>query len=131
MIYITTDVNTDFGIYDTVVSAEKAFDALAGNGFPSDRIFVLDPKNEDTREFARRKKTQVRAGIDAGPAANLPLAGTGGFLDTRRPTIAAARCWLDRVMSLFGFSSRSTWAGLEGVSYHRALDPLPTEVCQS
>jgi hypothetical protein len=81
MTYITTDVNTVFGIYDTVVSVEKAFDALAANGFPGDRIFVLHPKNEDTREFARRKKTQVPAGIAAGPAANLPLDGTGGFLE--------------------------------------------------
>jgi len=81
MTYITTDVNTVFGIYDTAVLAEKAVDALAGNGFPCNRIFVLHPKNEDTREFAHRKKTQVPAGIDAGPAANLPLDGTGGFLD--------------------------------------------------
>jgi hypothetical protein len=34
MTYITTDVNTVFGIYDTVVLVEKAFDALAANGFP-------------------------------------------------------------------------------------------------
>ncbi len=81
MTYITTDVNTVFGIYDTVALVEKAFDALAGNGFPINRIFVLHPKNEDTREFAHRKKMQVPAGIDAGPAANLPLDGTGGFLD--------------------------------------------------
>lgn len=81
MTYITTDVNTVFGIYDTVVSVEKAFDALAANGFPGDRIFVLHPKNEDTREFAHRKKTQVPDGVGSGPAADLPLAGTGGFLD--------------------------------------------------
>jgi len=81
MTYITNDVNTVFGIYDTVASVEKAFDALAANRFPGNRIFVLHPKNEDTREFASRKKTQVPAGIDAGPAANLPLDGTGGFLE--------------------------------------------------
>jgi hypothetical protein len=81
MTYITTDVNTVFGIYDTAVLVEKAVDALAGNGFPCNRIFVLHPKNEDTREFAQRKKTQVPAGIDAGPAAGLPLDGTGGFLE--------------------------------------------------
>src|ERR1700732_5114709 len=80
MTYVTNDVNTVFGIYDTVVLVEKAFDALAANGFPGDCIFVLHPKNEDTRAFARRKKTQVPAGIDAGPAANLPLDGTGGLL---------------------------------------------------
>jgi hypothetical protein len=34
MTYITTDVNTVFGIYDTAVLAEKGVDALAGNGFP-------------------------------------------------------------------------------------------------
>ncbi len=81
MTYITTDVNTVFGIYDTTVLVEKAVDTLAANGFPGNRIFVLHPKNEDTREFARRKKTQVPAGIEAGPAANLPLDGTGGFQD--------------------------------------------------
>ena len=81
MTYVTTDVNTAFGIYDTAVWIEKAVDALVGNGFPCSRIFVLHPDNEDTREFARRKKTQVPAGIDAGPAANLPLDGTGGFLE--------------------------------------------------
>jgi hypothetical protein len=81
MAYITTDVNTVFGIYDTAVLVEKAVDALAGNSFPCNRIFVLHPKNDDTREFARRKNTQVPAGIDAGPAANLPLDGTGGFLE--------------------------------------------------
>ena len=81
MTYITTDVNTVFGIYDTAVLVEKAVDSLAGNGFPCNRIFVLHPKNEDTREFAQRKKTQVPAGIDAGPAAGLPLDGTGGFLE--------------------------------------------------
>jgi hypothetical protein len=61
MTYITTDVNTVFGIYDTTVLVEKAVDALAGNGFPCNRIFVLYPKNEDTREFAHRKKPQVPA----------------------------------------------------------------------
>ena len=81
MTYITTDVNTVFGIYDTAVLVEKAVDALAGNSFPCNRIFVLHPKNEDTREFAHRKKTQVPAGIAAGPAAGLPLDGTGGFLE--------------------------------------------------
>ena len=81
MTYVTTDVNTAFGIYDTAVLIEKAVDALVGNGFPCSRIYVLHPDNEDTREFARRKKTQVPAGIDAGPAANLPLDGTGGFLE--------------------------------------------------
>jgi len=81
MTYITTDVNTVFGIYDTAVLVEKAVDVLAGNGFACNRIFVLHPENEDTREFADRKKTQVPAGIDAGPAADLPLDGTGGFLE--------------------------------------------------
>jgi hypothetical protein len=81
MTYITTDVNTAFGIYDTVELIEKAVDSLVSNGFPCNSIFVLHPKNEDTRDFARRKKTQVPAGIDAGPAADIPLDGTGGFLD--------------------------------------------------
>jgi hypothetical protein len=81
MTYITTDVNTVFGIYDTVELVEKAVDSLTSNGFPCNSIFVLHSKNKDTRDFARRKKTQVPAGIDAGPAADLPLDGTGGFLD--------------------------------------------------
>ncbi len=81
MTYIASDVNTVFGIYDAVGSVEKAVDTLVGNGFPCNSIFVLHPKNEATRDFARRKKTQVPNGIDAGPAADLPLDGTGGFLD--------------------------------------------------
>ncbi len=44
MSYLTTDVNTVFGIYDKAVLVEKAVDALAGNGFPCNRIFVLHPK---------------------------------------------------------------------------------------
>ena len=38
MTYITAEVNTVFGIYDTAVSVEKAVDALAGNSFPCNRI---------------------------------------------------------------------------------------------
>jgi len=48
MTYITTDVNTAFGIYDTIELVEKAVDTLADNGFPCNGIFVLHPKNEDT-----------------------------------------------------------------------------------
>jgi|ERR1700730_3569400 len=81
MANVTTDVNRVFGIYATKELVEKAVDALVDNGFGSTSIFVLHPKNEDTRNFAHRKRTQIPAGIDAGPAADLPLAGTGGFLD--------------------------------------------------
>jgi len=48
---------------------------------PATASLSFTQKNEDTREFARREKTQVPAGIDAGPAAGLPLDGTGGFLE--------------------------------------------------
>jgi hypothetical protein len=81
MTNVTTDVNTVFGIYGTEESVEKAVDALVGNGFASASMFVLHPKNEDTRDFAHRKQTQVPAGTETGPAADLPLDGTGGFLD--------------------------------------------------
>jgi hypothetical protein len=81
MTYVATELNTVFGIYETKELVEKAVDALISNGFASASIFVLHPKNEDTRDFARRKQTQVPAGTDASPAAALPLNGTGGFLD--------------------------------------------------
>jgi len=75
MTYITTDVNTVFGIYDTAALVEKAVDALAGNGLPCNRIFVLHPKNEDTREFARRKKPKFPPESEPGAP---PLAFKGG-----------------------------------------------------
>src|ERR1700676_2373634 len=81
MANVTTDVNRVFGLYAPKELVEKAVDALVDNGFASTSIFVLHPKNEDTRDFARRKQTQIPAGIDAGPAADIPLEGRGGFLD--------------------------------------------------
>jgi hypothetical protein len=60
MTYITTDVNTVFGIYYTVESVEKAVDTLGSNGFPCNAIFVLHPKNEATRDFARRKNASSK-----------------------------------------------------------------------
>src|SRR5580704_874884 len=79
MTYVSIDVNTVFGIYPTEKSVEKAVDTLVRNGIAASNIYVLHPKNENTRDFARRKETQVPAGTDTGPDADAPLDGTGGF----------------------------------------------------
>jgi hypothetical protein len=81
MTYVSIDVNTVFGIYPTEESVEKAVDTLVRNGIAAANIYVLHPKNEHTRDFARRKQTQVPAGTDTGPDADTALDGTGGFLN--------------------------------------------------
>lgn len=88
--HVATDVNTAFAIYATQEMAEKAVDVLIENGYAGARIFVLHPKNEDTRDFARRKQTQIPAGVAEAPTANLPLEGTGGFLDMGHEPSAGA-----------------------------------------
>jgi hypothetical protein len=79
MTYVSIDVNTVFGIYPTEDSVEKVVDTLVRNGIAAANIYVLHPKNENTRDFARRKRTQVPAGTDMGPEADTPLDGTSGF----------------------------------------------------
>jgi hypothetical protein len=80
MTYIA-DLNTTFAIYPTEASAERAVRTLFDNGFSGGNIQVLLPKNESTRQFAQRMQTAIPAGVADAPTADLPLDGTGGFLD--------------------------------------------------
>jgi hypothetical protein len=79
MTYVSIDMNTVFGIYPTEEAVERAVDTLVSNGVAAENIYVLHPQNENTRDFARRKQTQVPAGTDKGPDADAALDGTGGF----------------------------------------------------
>lgn len=69
---------TVFAIFRKEAQAEAAVDELVASGFPREYMAVLCPKNQDTREFAKRKGTRVAKGIDKGPYANIPLDGTLG-----------------------------------------------------
>jgi len=75
------DVNTTFAIYSSEELAESAVRVLFDNGYTGGSIQALLPKNESTREFARRMQTEIPAGVADAPTADLPLDGTGGFLD--------------------------------------------------
>jgi Heat induced stress protein YflT len=81
MTHVSIDVNTVFGIYATEETVEKTVDTLVSNGIAAANLYVLHPKNENTRDFARRKQTQVPAGTATGPDADAALDGTGGFLN--------------------------------------------------
>lgn len=70
-----------FGIYRTVPAVEEAVDNLLAMGLASEAIFVLHPRNQDTVEFARRKRTHAPRGTAEGPTARLPLDGTVGIGD--------------------------------------------------
>lgn len=70
-----------YGIYRTVPAAEGAVDELLATGFAGESIFVLDPKNKNRVEFAKRKHRHVPRGTGEGRTANLPLDGTIGFTD--------------------------------------------------
>lgn len=81
MTYLSHNANIAFGIYDSEVLAELAVNTLVESGFGPERISVLMPNNEATRNFALKLKTHVPEGVSNAPTANLPLNGTGGFLD--------------------------------------------------
>ncbi len=69
-----------FGIYRTPEDAERAVDALMGNGFPSGAISVLLPDNESTRAFAHHKDTKAPEGTTAGVTAGGAIGGALGVL---------------------------------------------------
>ena len=81
MTYIA-EKNTAFAIYATEELAERAVRLLLNNGYGGQSICVLLPNNQSTRTFAQRMQTEVPVGVADGPVADLPLNGTGGFLDT-------------------------------------------------
>ena len=80
MTYIA-EKNTAFAIYATEELAERAVRLLLNNGYGGQSICVLLPNNQSTRTFAQRMQTEVPVGVADGPVADLPLNGTGGFLD--------------------------------------------------
>jgi hypothetical protein len=69
-----------FGIYRTPDDAERAVDALLGNGFSSGAISVLLPDNESTRAFAHHKETKAPEGTTAGVTTGGVIGGALGVL---------------------------------------------------
>jgi hypothetical protein len=69
-----------FGIYRTPADAERAVDALIGNGFASSAISVLLPDNESTRAFAHHKETKAPEGTTAGATTGGVIGGALGVL---------------------------------------------------
>src|SRR6185369_2027915 len=69
-----------FGIYASPDAAERAVNALVGDGFPSEDVSVLMPDTESTRAFAHRKETKAPEGATAGAAAGGIVGGTLGVL---------------------------------------------------
>jgi hypothetical protein len=69
-----------FGIYRTPTDAERAVDALMGNGFSSGAISVLLPDNESTRAFAHHKDTKAPEGTTAGATTGGVIGGALGVL---------------------------------------------------
>jgi hypothetical protein len=69
-----------FGIYRTPSDAERAVDALMGNGFSSGAISVLLPDNESTRAFAHHKDTKAPEGTTAGVTTGGVIGGALGVL---------------------------------------------------
>src|SRR5216683_7234115 len=63
-------------------------------------------------DFVVRGRLHLVRGIPGGDGLSPHTARQTSSIITRRPTMAAARCRLESVMSLFGFSSRSTWVRL-------------------
>ena len=66
----------------------------SGRHTPRQRLELSDPSSAGDRKTVEQKRPYTNSTF------------------TRRPTIAAARCRLPSVMSLFGSSSRSTWVRL-------------------
>jgi hypothetical protein len=69
-----------FGIYPSVLAAERAVDALVGAGFRSSEISVLLPDQRGTRDFAHEKDTKAPEGTTTGVAAGGVIGGTLGVL---------------------------------------------------
>jgi hypothetical protein len=98
--------NSVFAIYSET-QVEDAVNELVANNFAKERISVLCPRNEATREFAARKGTHTPIGTDKGRYANVPLAGTLGILHPAEGPLLGAlhdalidmgvpECWCDR-----------------------------------
>jgi len=69
-----------FGIYKSVLQAERAVDQIIAAGFMSNDISVLLPDNDSTKEFAHEKNTKAPEGTTTGAATGGVIGGTLGLL---------------------------------------------------
>jgi hypothetical protein len=69
-----------FGIFKSVVEAERAADQLLAAGFANGDISVLLSDQRSTRDFAHEKNTKAPEGATTGMAAGGALGGTLGLL---------------------------------------------------
>jgi hypothetical protein len=69
-----------FGIYASVVQAERAVDTLVDERFADDAISVLLPDNQGSKDFAHEKHTIAPEGTTTGVAAGGTIGGTLGLL---------------------------------------------------
>jgi hypothetical protein len=69
-----------FGIYKSVVQAERAVGTLTSAGFSNNDISVLLTDAQTTREFAHEKNTKAPEGTATGAAAGGVIGGTLGLL---------------------------------------------------
>jgi len=68
-----------FGSYEGSAQASAGVDQLIATGFPARDITVLLHDCPESRDFAALKGTRVPDGVDRGPKADLPLAGSYGL----------------------------------------------------
>lgn len=69
-----------FGIYPSVVQAERTVDTLLRAGFSNSAISVLLPDDQSTRDFAHKKDTKAPEGTTTGVVAGGAIGGTLGIL---------------------------------------------------
>src|SRR4030081_2441503 len=69
-----------FGIYASVVQAERAVDTLVRERFSSADISVLLPDTQGSRDFAHEKHTKAPEGTTTGVATGGTIGGTLGLL---------------------------------------------------
>ena len=69
-----------FGLYPSVVRAERAVDELVIAGFSNADVSVLMADNEGSKDFAHEKQTKAPEGTTTGVAAGGTIGGTLGLL---------------------------------------------------
>jgi hypothetical protein len=69
-----------FGIYPSVMAAERAVESFVHAGFSNDAISVLLPDAQGTKDFAHEKHTKAPEGTTTGAAAGGVVGGTLGLL---------------------------------------------------
>ena len=69
-----------FGIYQSVIQAERAVDTLVNRRFSNADISVLLPDNQGSKDFAHEKHTKAPEGTTTGVAAGGTIGGALGLL---------------------------------------------------